>query len=141
MSEDETAPGVEGVVTEDGDGYKPMRTSLANGTVEGREYQVTQDMSSGAVLVEFESGPYVTYHLPQFVRDAYERVFEDEFEDDGPDLLERAERAGDESEANQAAPGVPTLETEDTEDEVEAEAYEAFGEGVDAFESDGGEDA
>ena len=139
MSADEDPAGIEGVVTEDGDGYKPMRTSLANGTVEGREYQVTQDVSSGAVLVEFENGPYVTYHLPQFVRDAYERVFEGEFEDDAPDLLDRAERAGDENDESDASPGVPDLTTEDTD--TEAEAYEAFGEGVDAFENDGGEDA
>ena len=134
MSEDETAATIEGVVTEAGDGYKPMRTSIANGTIEGREYQVTQDMSSGAVLVEFEAGPYVTYHLPQFVRDAYERAFDDAFETDDLDLPARADRENDESDAS---PGVPDLATEDAGTKADAEdAFDEF-----PFESGGGEDA
>jgi hypothetical protein len=65
----------------DGDGnLKPLRNSIADGSIEGEDYVVTQDLSSGAILVEFDENT-VVYNLPDLVKDAYAFVHEDDEEE------------------------------------------------------------
>jgi hypothetical protein len=64
---------------EDRDGFMGLRQGVADGTINGEDYQITQNLGSGTVSVEFsnEDGETIAVHysLGDIVTDAYERVF------------------------------------------------------------------
>jgi hypothetical protein len=59
-------------------GFKSLREQIGSGTIEGTEFVVTRDLSTGETRVEFEDGPDVSYSPADMVRDAYSRFYEDE---------------------------------------------------------------
>mgnify|MGYP006266871059 CR=1 FL=1 len=77
---------IEGEVVRAGDreGFMALRQSVASGTIEGEEFDVTQNVASGEIIVEFEGeeGPTtVTYSVDDMVQNAYRLKEEAEQED------------------------------------------------------------
>lgn len=54
----------------DDEGFKPLREQMASGTIEGEEYIITQDLGSGAIIVEFDEVSY-SFYLNEMLQEAY----------------------------------------------------------------------
>lgn len=54
----------------DDEGFKPLREQMADGTIEGEDYIITQDLGSGAIIVEFDEASY-SFHLNEMLQEAY----------------------------------------------------------------------